>query len=104
VRPLADTIVAAEKGEITVMNQITVMNRIGADPHAIGVHAGGHMGMSQSEMDMDMPPARTARPRTPPRYARTRAVVEGTRRRAHWDMSTVSWPTSDQKACSWVSI
>jgi uncharacterized protein (DUF305 family) len=48
IQTLADDIVKAQKSEISVMS------RIGEDMHAMGMHQGGHMGMSQSEMGMDM--------------------------------------------------
>lgn len=48
VRRLADDIISAQKG------QISVMKRIGADMRGMNMGHGGHMGMSQSEMGMDM--------------------------------------------------
>lgn len=49
VRKLADDIISAQQGEASVMK------RIGDDMHAMGMsHASAHMGMSQSEMGMDM--------------------------------------------------
>jgi uncharacterized protein (DUF305 family) len=48
VRRLADDIISAQKG------QISVMKRIGADMRGMSMGHGGHMGMSQSEMGMDM--------------------------------------------------
>jgi uncharacterized protein (DUF305 family) len=58
IRRLADSIISAQKGEISVMDTI------GRDMRAMGMHAGGHMGMSQSQMgmDMDMPMLRRAKP------------------------------------------
>ena len=58
VRQLAGNIISAQKGEISVMDTI------GRDMHAMGMHEGGHMGMSQSQMgmDMDMPMLRRAKP------------------------------------------
>jgi len=58
VRKLADDIISAQKGEISVMG------RIGDDMRAMGMHEGGHMGMGRSEMgmDMDMPMLRRAKP------------------------------------------
>jgi uncharacterized protein (DUF305 family) len=58
VRQLADNIISAQKGEMSVMDTI------GRDMHAMSMHAGGHMGMSQSQMglDMDMPMLRRAKP------------------------------------------
>jgi uncharacterized protein (DUF305 family) len=58
IRRLADNIISAQKGEISVMATI------GRDMHAMGMHDGGHMGMSQSQMgmDMDMPMLRRAKP------------------------------------------
>ena len=40
------------------------MDTIGRDMHAMGMHEGGHMGMSQSQMgmEMDMPMLRRAKP------------------------------------------
>jgi uncharacterized protein (DUF305 family) len=57
VRQLADNIISAQKGEISVMDTI------GRDMHGMGMHEGGHMGMSQSQMgmDMDMPMLRRAK-------------------------------------------
>ena len=48
VRQLADNIISAQKGEISVMETV------GRDMHAMGMHEGGHMGMSQSQMGMEM--------------------------------------------------
>jgi uncharacterized protein (DUF305 family) len=48
VRRLADDIISAQKG------QISVMKRIGDDMRGMNMDHGGHMGMSQSEMGMDM--------------------------------------------------
>ena len=58
VRRLADDIISAQKG------QMSVMQRIGEDMHGMGMHDGGHMGMSQSQMgmDMDLPKLRRAKP------------------------------------------
>jgi uncharacterized protein (DUF305 family) len=58
VRQLADNIISAQNGEVSVMDTI------GRDMHAMGMHDGGHMGMSQSQMgmDMDMPMLRRAKP------------------------------------------
>lgn len=58
VRKLADDIISAQKGEISVMS------RIGDDMHGMGMQDGGHMGMSQSEMGMgmDMDMLRRAKP------------------------------------------
>jgi uncharacterized protein (DUF305 family) len=58
LRALAEDIIAAQKGEISVMNTV------GRDMHAMGLDAGGHMGMSQSQMgmDMDLPMLRGAKP------------------------------------------
>ena len=58
IRQLADNIISAQKGEISVMDTI------GRDMRAMGMHEGGHMGMSQSQMgmDMDMPMLRRAKP------------------------------------------
>jgi uncharacterized protein (DUF305 family) len=58
VRQLADNIISAQKGEISVMDTI------GRDMHGMGMHEGGHMGMSKSQMgmDMDMPMLRRAKP------------------------------------------
>ena len=58
IRQLAGNIISAQKGEISVMDTI------GRDMHAMGMHEGGHMGMSQSQMgmDMDMPMLRRAKP------------------------------------------
>lgn len=58
IRQLADDIAAAQKGEISVMQFI------GEDMHAMGQHGNGHMGMSEAEMGMDIEPAmlRDARP------------------------------------------
>jgi uncharacterized protein (DUF305 family) len=51
IRKLADDIVAAQQGEISGMEAIR------DDMHATGQHGGGHMGMSEAEMGMDMDPA-----------------------------------------------
>ena len=58
VRQLASNIISAQTGEISVMDTV------GRDMHAMGMHEGGHMGMSQSQMgmDMDMPMLRRAKP------------------------------------------
>ena len=58
IRTLADNVIKAQKSEISVMS------RIGDDMHAMGMHSGGHMGMSRSEMgmDMNMPMLRDAKP------------------------------------------
>ena len=48
VRKLADDIISAQEG------QISVMKRIGDDMRGMGMGHGGHMGMSRSEMGMDM--------------------------------------------------
>ena len=58
IRRLADNIISAQRGEISVMDTI------GRDMHAMGMHEGGHMGMSQSQMgmDTDMPMLRRAKP------------------------------------------
>ena len=48
IRRLADDIVAAQEGEITTMSHIA--------EHLEGHDGGGHMGMSDSEMGMDMDP------------------------------------------------
>ena len=58
IRRLADDIVSAQNGEIAVMD------RIRDDMHAMNMHEDGHMGMSRSEMgmDMDMPMLRRADP------------------------------------------
>jgi uncharacterized protein (DUF305 family) len=58
VRQLADNIISAQKGEMSVMDTI------GRDMHAMGMHEGGHMGMSQSQMgmEMDMPMLQRAKP------------------------------------------
>ncbi len=58
IRPLADNIISAQKGEISVMETI------GRDMRGMGMDEGGHMGMSQSQMgmDMDMPMLRRAKP------------------------------------------
>jgi uncharacterized protein (DUF305 family) len=51
IRDLADDIIAAQEGEISGMEAIR------DDMHATGQHGGGHMGMSEAEMGMDMDPA-----------------------------------------------
>ena len=51
IRRLAGDIVAAQKGEISVMKTI------GRDMHGMAGHGDGHMGMSDAEMGMDMEPA-----------------------------------------------
>ena len=51
IRRLADDIVAAQKGEISVMRTIR------RDMHGMGQQGAGHMGMSNAEMGMDMDPA-----------------------------------------------
>jgi uncharacterized protein (DUF305 family) len=58
IRKLADDIVAAQEGEISAMEKIR------DDMHEMGEHGSGHMGMSESEMGMDMDPAEleTAKP------------------------------------------
>lgn len=58
VRALANDIISAQRAEISVMG------RIRDDMHGMGMHNGGHMGMSQHEMgmDMDMSTLRRARP------------------------------------------
>lgn len=48
IRELAGNIISAQKAEISVMN------RIADDVHAMGGHGSGHMGMSDAEMGMDM--------------------------------------------------
>jgi uncharacterized protein (DUF305 family) len=48
VRTLADDIVSAQQGEISTMKAI------GDDMHSMGMHDGGHMGMSEHAMGMDM--------------------------------------------------
>ena len=48
VRKPADDIISAQEG------QISVMKRIGDDMRGMGMGHGGHMGMSRSEMGMDM--------------------------------------------------
>ena len=58
VRQLADNIISAQKSEISVMDAV------GRDMRAMGMHEGGHMGMSQSQMgmEMDMPMLARAKP------------------------------------------
>jgi uncharacterized protein (DUF305 family) len=58
IRTLAEDIISAQKGEMSVMDAI------GRDMRAMGMHEGGHMGMSQSQMgmEMDMPMLRRAKP------------------------------------------
>jgi uncharacterized protein (DUF305 family) len=51
IRRLAGDIVAAQKGEISVMKSI------GRDMHGMSEHGDGHMGMSDAEMGMAMDPA-----------------------------------------------
>ena len=51
IRRLAGEIVAAQKGEISVMKSI------GRDMHGMSEHGDGHMGMSDAEMGMAMDPA-----------------------------------------------
>ena len=51
IRELAGDIVAAQKGEISVMKTI------GRDMHGMSGHGDGHMGMSEHDMGMDMDPA-----------------------------------------------
>lgn len=51
IRRLAGDIVAAQKGEISVMKSI------GRDMHGMAEHGDGHMGMSDAEMGMAMDPA-----------------------------------------------
>ena len=48
IRQLADDIVSAQEGEISVMKTIR------RDMHAMGENGGGHMGMSNADMGMDM--------------------------------------------------
>jgi len=48
VRALAGDIISAQKGEIAMMSGI------GDDLDHMGMHGGGHMGMSQAQMGMDM--------------------------------------------------
>src|SRR5215208_4024715 len=48
VRQLAGNIISAQKGENSVMDAV------GRDMRAMGMHEGGHMGMSQSQMGMEM--------------------------------------------------
>jgi uncharacterized protein (DUF305 family) len=58
VRALANDIISAQRAEISVMG------RVRDDMHGMGMQNGGHMGMSQHEMgmDMDMSTLRRARP------------------------------------------
>ena len=58
IRRLADDIVEAQKGEISVMKTIR------RDMHRPGEHDAAHMGMSEGQTGMDMDPAelRTAKP------------------------------------------
>ncbi|MEO8687758.1 MAG: DUF305 domain-containing protein [Solirubrobacteraceae bacterium] len=58
VRTLADGIISAQKG------QISVMKRIGDDMRGMGMAHGDHLGMSQSQMgmNMDLPALRRAKP------------------------------------------
>jgi uncharacterized protein (DUF305 family) len=51
IRQLADAIVEAQEGEISVMKTIR------RDMHGMGEHGDSHMGMSDAEMGMDMDPA-----------------------------------------------
>ena len=51
IRRLAGDIVAAQKGEISVMKSV------GRDMHGMAEHGDGHMGMSDAEMGMAMDPA-----------------------------------------------
>jgi uncharacterized protein (DUF305 family) len=51
IRRLAGDIVAAQKGEISVMKSI------GRDMHGMAEHGDGHMGMSDAELGMAMDPA-----------------------------------------------
>lgn len=48
IRDLADDIIAAQEGEISAMKAIRDAM------HDMGEHGGGHLGMSESEMGMDM--------------------------------------------------
>jgi len=48
IRQLADDIVSAQEGEISVMKTIR------RDVHAMGENGDGHMGMSDADMGMDM--------------------------------------------------
>src|SRR5215208_7403243 len=48
VRDLADDIIAAQEGEISAMK--TIREKM----HGAAEHGGGHMGMSEAEMGMDM--------------------------------------------------
>jgi uncharacterized protein (DUF305 family) len=50
IRQLADNIVTAQKGEISVMKTIR------RDMHGMDEHGDGHMGMSDAEMGMEMSP------------------------------------------------
>lgn len=58
IRKLADDIISAQTGEISVMK------RIGDDMRGMGMHDGGHMGMSRSQMgmNMDLPMLQHAKP------------------------------------------
>ena len=51
IRQLADDIVAAQQGEISVMGTIR------RDMRGMGEHGNGHMGMSDAEMGMNMDPS-----------------------------------------------
>ncbi len=51
IRKLADDIVSAQEGEISVMKSIR------GDMHNMDMHDDSHMGMSDAEMGMDMDPA-----------------------------------------------
>jgi uncharacterized protein (DUF305 family) len=48
IRRLADAIISAQTGEISVMK------RIGDDMRGMGMHDSGHMGMSRSQMGMNI--------------------------------------------------
>ena len=58
IRKLADDIISVQTGEISVMK------RIGDDMRGMGMHDSGHMGMSRSQMgmNMDLPMLRRAKP------------------------------------------
>jgi uncharacterized protein (DUF305 family) len=47
IRTFADDIITAQEGEIAAMKAVR------EDMHAMGMHDGGHMGMSEHEMGMD---------------------------------------------------
>lgn len=51
IRKLADDIISAQEGEISVMKSIR------GDMHNMDMHGDSHMGMSDAEMGMDMDPA-----------------------------------------------